>query len=65
LRPNQSRVEQLSLEHDDKNWEYRSWLKQNAPDNIDGIVKAVSQKYFAAYCRLLPARQIAKFVVGK
>jgi hypothetical protein len=33
----------LVREHDDENWEFRSWLKQNAPDNIDGIVKALSQ----------------------
>ncbi len=42
-----SRIQQLSQEHDNENWEFRSWLKQNAPDNIDGIVKALSQKYFA------------------
>src|SRR5215475_11548241 len=42
-----SRIQQLSQEHDDKNWEFRSWLKQNAPDNIDDIVTALSQKYFA------------------
>jgi uncharacterized protein len=42
-----SRIQQLSQEHDDENWEFRSWLKQNAPDNVDGIVKALSQKYFA------------------
>src|SRR6267142_5288035 len=41
------RIQQLSQEHDDENLEFRSWLKQNAPDNIDGIVKALSQKYFA------------------
>ena len=42
-----SRINQLSQEHDDENWDFRSWLKQNAPDNIDGIVQALSQKYFA------------------
>ena len=42
-----SRIRQLSQEHDDENWEFRSWLKQGAPDNIDHIVKALSQKYFA------------------
>ena len=42
-----SRIRQLSQEHDDQNWEFRSWLKQSAPDNIDHIVKALSQKYFA------------------
>lgn len=41
------RIQQLSQEHDDKNWEFRSWLKQNAPDNIDDLVKGLSQKYFA------------------
>jgi uncharacterized protein len=41
-----SRIQRLSQEHGDENWEFRSWLKQNAPDNIDGIVKALSQKYF-------------------
>ena len=41
------RIQQLSQEYDDENWEFRSWLKQNAPDNIDGIVKALSQKYFS------------------
>ena len=42
-----SRIRDLSQEHDDENWEFRSWLKQNAPNNIDGVVKALSQKYFA------------------
>lgn len=42
-----SRIQQLSKEHDDENWDFRSWLKGNAPDNIDGIVKTLSQKYFA------------------
>jgi Fe-S-cluster containining protein len=42
-----SRIQSLSREHDEENWEFRSWLKQNAPDDIDGIVQALSQKYFA------------------
>ncbi len=42
-----SRIRRLSQEHDHENWEFRSWLKQHAPNNIDGIVKALSQKYFA------------------
>jgi uncharacterized protein len=42
-----SRIRQLSQEHDDENWEFRSWLKQYAPDDVDGIVKTLSQKYFA------------------
>jgi uncharacterized protein len=41
-----SKIQSLSREHDDENWEFRSWLKQNAPDDIDGIVQALSQKYF-------------------
>ena len=42
-----SRIQQLSQEHDAENWEFRSWLKQYTPDNIDGLVRTVSQKYFA------------------
>lgn len=42
-----SRIRDLSQEHDDENWEFRSWLKQSAPHDIDGVVKALSQKYFA------------------
>jgi hypothetical protein len=42
-----SRILSLSREHDKETWELRSWLKQNAPDDIDGIVQALSQKYFA------------------
>jgi len=29
------------------NWEFRSWLKFNAPDNIDKIVSQLSQEYSA------------------
>jgi len=42
-----SRIQQLSQAHDDENWEFRSWLKQHAPDDIDDLVKSLSQKYFA------------------
>jgi Fe-S-cluster containining protein len=42
-----SRIQQLSQEHDNENREFRSWLKQYAPDDVDGIVKTLSQKYFA------------------
>jgi uncharacterized protein len=42
-----STINQLSQEHDDENWDFRSWLKQNVLDNIDSIVHALSQKYFA------------------
>jgi Fe-S-cluster containining protein len=42
-----SRIQQLSQEHDDENWEFRSWLKQYAPDDVDDTIKTLSQKYFA------------------
>lgn len=42
-----SKIQQLSQEHEDENWEFRSWLKQYAPNGIDDLVKALSQKYFA------------------
>jgi len=42
-----SRIQQRSEEHHDENWEFRSWLKQYAPDDLDGLVKALSRKYFA------------------
>jgi Fe-S-cluster containining protein len=41
-----SRIQKLSQEHSDDNWDFRSWLKQYAPDGIDGLVKTLSQKYF-------------------
>jgi Fe-S-cluster containining protein len=41
-----TRIRQLSQQHDDENWEFRSWLKQYAPNDIDGLVKNLSQKYF-------------------
>src|SRR5690242_3007498 len=42
-----SRIKELSQERGDENWEFRSWLKQYALDDIDGVVKTLSQKYFA------------------
>jgi uncharacterized protein len=56
-----ARIQQLSQEHDDENWKFRSWLKQSAPNGVDGLVKTLSQKYFALIdctqcgncCRLL------------
>jgi uncharacterized protein len=42
-----SRIQQLSQERDDENWAFRSWLKHYAPDDIDRLVKSLSQKYFA------------------
>ena len=50
-----SRIQQLSQERDAENWEFRSWLKQYAPDDIDGLVKILSHKYFA----LIDCRQCA------
>ena len=42
-----SRIKQLSQQHEDENWEFRSWLKQYAPENIDAVVKTLSQRYFS------------------
>lgn len=42
-----ARINQLSKERDDENWDFRTWLKENDPDDIDGIVRDLSQKYFA------------------
>ena len=42
-----SRIQQLSQERGDENRAFRSWLKQYAPDDIDGLIKTLSQKYFA------------------
>jgi Fe-S-cluster containining protein len=41
-----SKIPQLSHERDEENWEFRSWLKQYAPDDIDVLVKSLSRKYF-------------------
>jgi hypothetical protein len=43
---NLSQIQQLSHERDKKNWEFRSWLKQYAPDDIGVLVKSLSRKYF-------------------
>lgn len=50
-----SRIQQLSQEHSDENWDFRSWLKRYAPDDIDGLVKTLSQKY----CGLIDCAQCA------
>jgi uncharacterized protein len=42
-----SRTVQLSQQRDDENRAFRSWLKQYAPDDIDRLVKTLSQKYLA------------------
>ena len=41
------RIEVLSAENEIENCDFRAWLKNYAPDDIDDIVKALSQKYFA------------------
>ncbi len=41
------RIEVLSEENEIENCDFRAWLKNYAPDDIDDIVKALSQKYFA------------------
>lgn len=40
-------IKQLSAEHEDENWAFRSWLRHHEPDNIDELIKSLSQKYFA------------------
>ena len=37
----------MSEKYRDENWRFRSWLKFNAPENIDDIVAGLSGKYFA------------------
>ena len=54
-----SRIQSLSREHDEENWKFRSWLKQNAPDDIDGTVQALSQKYFALIATVRSAQIVA------
>jgi uncharacterized protein len=41
------RIKVLSEENEIENYEFRAWLKNYAPDDIDDVVKALSQKYFA------------------
>jgi Fe-S-cluster containining protein len=41
------RIEVLSEENEIENCDFRAWLKNCAPDDIDDVVKALSQKYFA------------------
>jgi Fe-S-cluster containining protein len=40
-------IKVLSEKSEIENYEFRSWLKNYAPDDIDDVVKALSQKYFA------------------
>ena len=40
------RIKLLSEANGSENYDFRSWLKYSAPDDIDDLVKALSQKYF-------------------
>jgi Fe-S-cluster containining protein len=41
------RIKVLSERSENENYDFRAWLKNYAPDDIDDVVKALSQKYFA------------------
>ena len=41
------RIKVLSEENEIENYDFRAWLKNCATDDIDDVVKALSQKYFA------------------
>jgi hypothetical protein len=41
------RIKVLSEVNEIENCDFRTWLKNYAPDDIDHVVKALSQKYFA------------------
>lgn len=41
------KTRRLARTLEDENWKFRSWLKFNAPDNIDEIVSGLSRKYFS------------------
>jgi hypothetical protein len=40
------RIKLLSEANENENYDFRSWLKDSAPDDIDDLVKALSHKYF-------------------
>ena len=40
-------IKVLSERSEIENYDFRAWLKNYAPDDIDDVVKALSQKYFA------------------
>ncbi len=58
------RIEVLSEANEIENYDFRVWLKNYAPDDIDDVVKVLSQKYFALIdcqecancCRVLELR---------
>src|SRR6267378_6187752 len=66
------RIEVLSAENEIENCDFRAWLKNYAPDDIDDIVKALSQKYFALIdckecancCRVLEL-EFTRFLIHK
>jgi Fe-S-cluster containining protein len=41
------RIKVFSERSEIENYDFRAWLKNYAPDDIDDVVKALSQKYFA------------------
>jgi Fe-S-cluster containining protein len=41
------RIKDLSEVNEIENYDFRAWLKNYAPDDLDDVVKALSQKYFA------------------
>jgi uncharacterized protein len=41
------RIKALCEGNEIENYDFRAWLKNFAPDDIDDVVKALSQKYFA------------------
>ena len=46
------RIKVLSEESEIENYDFRVWLKNYAPHDIDDVVKALSQKYFALIERI-------------
>src|SRR6476661_1811258 len=41
------RIKVLSERNETENYDFRAWLNNYAPGDIDDVVKALSQKYFA------------------
>lgn len=48
VETNLERIRQLSEEHDDKNWEFRAYLKQCDADDIDSRVDPILKEVTAA-----------------
>ncbi len=49
------RIKALSESNRNENYDFRAWLKNFAPRNLDDVVKALSQKYF----RLIDCKECA------